>query len=379
MTDEFKEIAHSGGTVSFTIETKPNGAKSFQVGYSTSRPVPVTLVGVHATPDGTPKANYEMLSIGIASSPPPPNCFPVLISSDSQGLFGHNCPNCSRYWRSGPHPTLCPYCRYQESSFFFLSTSQLKYVEQYCGALSTALHEVTNDVIEIDMDAVADACGSASEKPDFYVSEESQQCKFHCKACGEFNDIIGRFGYCSSCGTRNDLSDFEENSVESIRLQLNSGTPPDACLKLAVSAFDSFVSQIAEQLTTLIPMTPQRKARLTGYSFHNPEDTNQTLKNWFGIEMFRGINTADTNFANRMFCRRHLHEHNGGVVDEKYIVDSGDSEVRLEQHLHETQGDIHRLLNLLSRMANNTHSGFHQIFPPLQEPIERQQNILKRN
>jgi len=50
--------------------------------------------------------------------------------------------------------------------------------------------------------------GKDGEKPVFYVSEQSQQSKFTCAACEEFNEIIGHYGYCLRCGTRNDIEDF---------------------------------------------------------------------------------------------------------------------------------------------------------------------------
>ena len=57
--------------------------------------------------------------------------------------------------------------------------------------LGQALNSVDDGEVVIDMDAVADAVGQEGEKPSFYVSEESQQRKFICKACEEFNDIFG--------------------------------------------------------------------------------------------------------------------------------------------------------------------------------------------
>ena len=60
------------------------------------------------------------------------------------------------------------------------------------------------------MDAVADAAGKETDKPPFYYAEESQQNQFLCEACGSFNDILGKFGYCSVCGTRNDLQELDQ-------------------------------------------------------------------------------------------------------------------------------------------------------------------------
>jgi hypothetical protein len=73
-----------------------------------------------------------------------------------------------------------------------------------------------------------------------------------------------------------------------------------------------------------------------------------------------------------MFHRRHVYEHNGGEVDEKYLKDSGDTSVRLKQAIRETQASAHRLTGLVAKMANNLHSSFHDIFAPEQGPIERQ-------
>jgi hypothetical protein len=71
-----------------------------------------------------------------------------------------------------------------------------------------------------------------------------------------------------------------------------------------------------------------------------------------------------------MFHRRHVYEHNGGEVDQKYLDDSGDSTVRLKQHIHETREDIHILLGTVNRIVRNLHEGFHALVPTLPEPIK---------
>jgi hypothetical protein len=57
-------------------------------------------------------------------------------------------------------------------------------------------------------------------------------------------------------------------------------------------------------------------------------------------------------------------------VDQKYLDDSGDTSVRLKQHIHETKEDTHKLLSTLSKMARNLQDGFHELFPPLAIPIK---------
>ena len=65
-----------------------------------------------------------------------------------------------------------------------------------------------------------------------------------------------------------------------------------------------------------------------------------------------------------MFHRRHVYEHNGGEVDEKYIRDSGDTSVRLKQVIRENQASALRIAEIVRTMGRNIHKGFHEIFPP---------------
>jgi hypothetical protein len=371
VANEFEEIGHSGGKITFHIVTDQQGRRGFQVGISGNRPVPFVWTAVYALPQGVPVESIQLGGIGQPWNPPPlPGCLPVFIASDSEGKFGHDCPNCGGYWRSGAWPNICPYCRTRAAGFQFLSEAQHRYVRQYCKVLTDALDSKQDGEVIIDMDAVADAVGKTGEKPAFYVSEQSQQRKFTCGECEEFNDVLGRFGYCSLCGTRNDLADFEGQTVPTIRDRLNAGNTPEDCVRDAVASFDSFMAQVAKQLAAMVPLTERRKKRLSTQRFHNLQEVRETLKNWFDIDACAGMKEDECSSAALMFHRRHVYEHNGGEVDQKYLDDSGDTTVRLKQHIHETQQDGHSLLNSLVKMARNIHGTFHEIFPPIPEPIK---------
>jgi hypothetical protein len=369
MDGEFEEIGHSGGKVTFTISTGETGRRGYQITFSGNRPVPMVLIAVYAL-QGVPVEEIQLGGIGSPWNPPPfPGCFPVFIACDSQGRFGHNCPNCRGYWRSGPWPNICPYCGTNARSFQFLSEAQLRYVRQYCDVLRETLDSGQDGDVVIDMDAVADAVGKG-EKPAFYVSEQAQQRKFTCGACDEFNDILGRFGYCSACGTRNDLAVYDGETVPTIRMRLNAGDAPEDCVRDAVASFDSFIAQFAKQLAELVPLTTRRKNRLLTQRFHNLQEVRETFKNWFDMDVYVGMKEDECAFVSLMFHRRHVYEHNGGEVDQKYLDASGDTGVRLKQHIHETLQDAHRLLGSLSKMARNVHGAFHELFPPIPEPIK---------
>lgn len=375
---EFQEIGHTGGKVTFTIVTDADGNRKYQIGWTHSRPVPGGIFAVWALPQGVAVAGINLGGIGTPWNPPPVSgCFPVMIGSDSQGRFGHQCPSCRGYWRSEGGPVLCPYCATRGDRHMFLSEAQQRYVAQYCERLRQALDEEEDGEHVIDMDAVADAAGKDVEKPPFYYAEESQQKHFNCAACGAFNDIIGRFCYCSTCGSRNDLHELETDTLAKLRTRANAGGGYESCVSDTVGAFDTFVGQYVKQLIQKIPLRSARKARLGHTRFHNLQTTAIEVKAAFDIDVLDKLKPDDIAFATLMFHRRQVYEHNGGVVDEKYMTDSGDKSVRLGQEIRETQSSAHRLIGLVAKMAENLHRGFHDIFPPEAQPVTRYEERKK--
>ena len=84
----------------------------------------------------------------------------------------------------------------------------------------------------------------------------------------------------------------------------------------------------------------------------------------YDIDPLRGISGGDTEFAAKMFSRRHVYEHNAGVADQKYLDESGDDSVTAGQAIREISANAARLGPLLLQMMSNIDAGFHSIFPP---------------
>jgi hypothetical protein len=155
------------------------------------------------------------------------------------------------------------------------------------------------------MDAVADAVGKEAEKPAFYYVEESQQNKFTCDHCGAFDDILGQFGYCSRCSTRNDLQELEGVTIPRLRDRINAGGPYEDCARDAAAAFDSVASLYARQLIQHVPLTPTRKALFDGMRFHNLRAVADKFKVAFDIDSLRAVKPEDVDFARLLFHHRH--------------------------------------------------------------------------
>ena len=361
-----------------TVSTDSSGHRGVSFAVEGSSPNPAAWFGVYALPQqGIPVATIRLGGIGQPWNPAPyPGCLPVFIGSDSLGLFGHQCPSCNGYWRSQTAPALwdltCPYCGTSGGTHQFLTPGQRRFVEAFCELTMNAVQAEGDGEHTIDMDQVSDQVTKTNERPSFYYSEETQQNHYTCTACGRADDILGRYGYCSCCGTRNDLQDLTltiETIKAKTRERIKAREPLEAAVPDAVSAFDSVARQYAKQLARWVPMKPDRRAVLEGALFHNLKRA-EDLKAWVGIDLVQGLDAADVAFISLMFHRRHVYEHNGSEVDQKYLDDSGDTSVRLKQVLHEPPDSIFRMTGLILRMARNLHEGFHELSPPTEKPIK---------
>lgn len=379
--EEFKEIGHCGGQFTVHVKTAEDGHRQIQFGIQHSRPTPASFFGIYAIPPGIPVGTMELVGMGDSSGPIPPGAAPIFIASDSQGSYGHQCPRCQGYWRAQGCPSrwkmTCAYCGLRAPTHSFRTPGQIKYVEACIELVQQALGSGVDGESAIDMDEVADAVGKDSKKPKFYYAEESQQNKYNCAACGVFNDILGKYGYCSICGTYNGVSEVK-SEIDRIIERINSSQQYEACAKDSVAIFDSFARQLSKQLVRRIPMTPGRKKYWGKKLFHNLKPSAEDMKEVFDIDMFEKLKNEDIDFASLMFHRRHVYEHNGGEVDEKYIKDSGDTSVRLKQVIRENKTTATRIASLVLDLAKNIQGGFHSIFPVEEMPIRFHEEHKKR-
>lgn len=195
---EFREIGHCGGSVVLNLKTV-EGQRKLSFGYRHVDPTPISLFAVYALPQGAVISACAFTGIGGQSRLPTPDAWTVFIASDSHGMFGRKCQKCDGYWRAASVTTYwkmtCPYCGFREESHHFTSDGQRKYVSEYCEYILDSLQHKPDGAHVINMNEIAQAAAKSHEKPKFYYAEESQQNKFKCSACNDYNDILGRYQY----------------------------------------------------------------------------------------------------------------------------------------------------------------------------------------
>ena len=386
---DFKEVAHCGANTTINIACDDEGRKSAAFGIVARRPGPMTAVGVYILlPHGIPVSDFSIGGMGRPSGPPTPEgCVPAILGSDSLGCWGHQCPQCDGYFRNGNHaaiyPQTCPYCGLRTAAFQFLTPAQRMFLAHLAERLEEELaapdEKGTERQVEIDMESLVKQAAD-EPKPDFYYASQTQQTRYKCEHCSEFNDIRGLYGYCAACGWRNNVQMLAVR-FEEIRQSLNDGrSQPEAAIGQSVSAFDAACRDFANQLVRRIPMKAARKEALSRLVFHDIEsETFKRLKNSFDLDPLKGIVDKDARFIRLMMERRHVFEHNAGVIDRRYVERSGDEDAVEGNLLRENRENAHRLIGLLARIASNVETDFHEIFTPTEWPVNYFKERQKRS
>ena len=381
---DFREIGHSGGKYTLTVETDDQGRRGFSLGVSSSSPTPHSIITVQVTFDG--------VVIGISQlewrpdladeGPAQAESFPVFIASDREGLFGHQCRRCGSYWRSESFPfrwrTTCPNCGLKRPSHEFLTQGHLAFIGEVLKRVLESQDQDEDGEYVIDMDAIADEVQKGKKAPDFYYAETAQQSQFRCSVCRSSNDILGKYGYCSCCGYRNNHQ-LLENDLQSEVGELKGASGPERAVKLLVSAFDSCCKDYVQAIERRSPMTPGRRQALRRLLFHDFGKFPDVVRSYFDIRLLKDLRPDDKTFLNMMFQRRHVYEHRGGVADQHYVERSGDPSIRLGMAIRENVENVHRLKELLVKMTENFDEGFHSIFPPDETAVRMMGDHSKRH
>jgi hypothetical protein len=201
-----------------------------------------------------------------------------------------------------------------------------------------------------------------------------QQLHFVCRTngCKCQADILGHYGYCPRCGRSNGRTIFLQTvNSELARLEEVKATVSDRRKREdvwekmtvdAVSRLEALGKHLRRRLLRF-PLTANRRKELERLSFQQLTNADRLLKQWFDIGLLEWVGTAenpgrqvrppDVDFIRTMVQKRHILIHNGGVVDQEYLDNTGDTSVQLDERIRIRSRDTKRFLALVRDMATN--------------------------
>lgn len=357
---EFKDrIAAAGGKVEFIC--RPNGQVSTRIsgfGFRGVYQVAISLDGKHLL------ASVPPAGMGQVQIYPQPSLL-AFVQSDEKGMWGRNCPSCSRYFRT-THimgVTYCPYCAEAASDLAFVSKEQRRYLTAFYDFFARAY--LSNQDTALDMLDITDL------SPAWHYSEEKQQFHFTCGTndCHSQTDILGQYGYCPRCGRTNARGQFSEAMEKDLQVAKNtlsdteeSEAEWERMIAEVLSRFEALGKHLKQRLLCH-PLSERRRKQLEKLNFQDPLETDKSLEMWFGLGLFewpgtetnplRRLSEAEISLVRKMVQVRHVLMHNGGLVDQDYLDKSGDTEVRLGQRIKTNRADTSRFIRCIRDMGKN--------------------------
>ncbi|MBN8878021.1 MAG: hypothetical protein J0I32_10780 [Sphingobacteriales bacterium] len=314
-----------------------------------------------------------------------PQKISIPIHPDKDGYIDKECPDekCmfqfkvhEEDWKNIFHDdkVFCPMCRHEANSQSWFTTEQInegknKVREYLVGKINNAFHEDArnfnarqsrNSFLKLSMKF------TGKRGVDYILpmtSKEEMELKIQCKECNARYAVIGSAFFCPNCG-HNSAEETFSNTVKKIEIKLNnletikdsllaSVGKDDAeitCRSLIESGLNDCVVALQRFCeVSFVKKAPAIKVRFN--AFQNIDAGSDYWKQATGQGYSDWITQDEMNMLKILFQKRHLLAHTEGIVDQKYIDNSGDSSYRVGQRIVVRPEDVRTCLNIVTEIV----------------------------
>ncbi len=308
---------------------------------------------------------------------------PITIHSDEKGYFDRECPNENclytfkinmQDWKEkvSDDEVHCPMCGHIDTADKWWTQEQLESMQEIAAsyAMSMITKELDKAFGKLARSTRNNKFLKITYKPSKKITfqnnpigqSEEWETDITCEKCGTRYSVIGSAYFCPCCGHNSAVSAFNE-STDSIEKMLKSlpemkqlltesygrDKAETMCRGLLesslgdiVSAFQKFASCHYDTLTGEISRVND---------FQIVEKGSQLFKDAAGKGYEVWLSDQELHDMNMLFQRRHLIEHNNGMVDQKYVDKSGDHSYVIGQRLVVKENDAYALLAIIKKLA----------------------------
>jgi len=302
----------------------------------------------------------------------------ITIPPDSDGFTGRECPNpdCEGYFKiefgtgleGASLPCNCPYCGHNGPHDTFWTSAQIEYAKSV--AMRKISDAVVNDLKSLEFDYKplgAFGIGMSMKLkrghpiPIRSYREKKLETTVVCDNCTLRYAIYGVFALCPDCAGHNSNQILNKN-LELVRKELHlagnlegemSRHLIEDALENAVSAFDGFGRETCRIHSS--QSSDPLKAEII--SFQNIVRARQKVIDLFNVDIATTLDTQKWDLLFRAFMKRHVLAHRMGVVDQKYIDETGDNEAIVGRKIPITSEQVAEVIDLVSEIGKNLHDG----------------------
>lgn len=183
-----------------------------------------------------------------------------------------------------------------------------------------------------------------------------------CEKCGTRYSVIGSAFFCPCCGYNSASRNFEESmdivkkmidSLPEMKDMLMQSYNLDKAETICRGMLEGCIGDI---VAAFQKFAHARYLELSGKSlrsndFQIVEKGSSVFHSICGFDYAHWLSDDELTRMNIYFQRRHLLEHNGGIVDQKYVEKSGDLSYTVGQRLIIKNSDVLDLITIVQKLG----------------------------
>lgn len=305
------------------------------------------------------------------------------INKDEKGYYDKECPNsiCLKKFKvfaedwnqlNKSDTIYCPFCRQEKDTDSWWTTEQIKSAkEQAIADVQYEIHEAVKQDAEIfnrkqqkGFFSFQMKVGNMRKPIRLPLSAlESMQQKITCDNCKKRYAVIGSSYYCPFCGI-NAVPVILENSLQKIKAKIQNLDNVYNLLKeisidnaefvkasMLESSFSELVTTFQKLCESIYEKLPNAKLPLKRNVFQRIDDGSVLWKNAIGQDYSNWLTLNELNLLKINFQKRHVLEHNQGVVDSDYLTKTNDTTYLLGQRLIIKPQDVIEFISLIEKLS----------------------------
>lgn len=308
---------------------------------------------------------------------------PVTIQSDEKGYFDRECPNeeCLFQFKIklsdweekvSNEAVYCPLCGYVAESDKWWTQDQLESMREIATsyALNMIQSELDKSFKKLERSTRNSKYFKIKYKPGRRVSFVNNpigqmpewETEIVCPECSTAYSVIGTAYFCPCCGRNNvktalidSMSSIEKmiDSLEDLEEHLSEKVGKDVakdmaskmledCLGNIVSAFQKYAELLYSQIS-------ENSVRVNDFQIVDKGSNLFLQACGKGYEAW--LSQYEIERMVLFFQRRHILEHNAGIVDERYVEKSGDTSYCVGQRVVLKKSEVRELLAIVRKLC----------------------------
>lgn len=307
---------------------------------------------------------------------------PIELKSDEKGYLDRECPNEECLYKFKVHiedwknkvsnnEVHCPMCGNTDSSDKWWTQEQLEdiqkiiksyaisYIQEELGKGLKSLERSSNKYVKIKY--------NPGKKVTFINNPIGQSEEWNldikCQKCETRYSVIGSAYFCPHCGFNSVEKVLDEsldtiskmlNSVSEMKLMFSDMYGKDKAETMSRSMIEGAIGDVVSAFQKFAEMRfktlSDKNVRVN--DFQMVEKGSNLYREVISYGYEKWLNEEELDKMNLYFQRRHILEHNNGIIDQKYIEKSNDTTYKIGQRVIIKIEDVYELLDIIKKLTN---------------------------